>query len=85
MSRATLRDVRSVDGKPVNNRDKRILDLIRQASKTDSVEKELARINREGQRYDLDFSVTNTTALNSRRLPATNLCLDYLPSTCPIS
>jgi hypothetical protein len=43
-----LRDVRSVDGKPVNNRDKRILDLIRQAGKTDSVEKELARINREG-------------------------------------
>jgi hypothetical protein len=58
---AELRDVRSVDGKPVNNRDERILDLIRQASKTGSVEKELARINREGQRYDLDFWVTNTT------------------------
>ena len=60
--RNELRDVRSVDGKPVNNRDKRILDLIRQAAKTDSVEKELARIARESQRYDGDCSVDNTTA-----------------------
>jgi hypothetical protein len=58
---AELRDVRSVDGKAVNNRDKRILDLIRNAGKTDSVEKELARIDREGHRYDLDFTVSNTT------------------------
>ena len=56
-----LRDVRSVDGKPVNNRYKRILDLIRQAGKTDSLEKELARIKDEGQRYDGGCSVNNTT------------------------
>jgi hypothetical protein len=58
---AEYRDVRSVDGKPVKNRDKRMLDLIRQAGKTDSIEKELARIVGEGTRYDRDCSVDNTT------------------------
>jgi len=61
VERTELRDVRSVDGKPVNTRDKRILDLIRQAGKTDSVEKEFALIRRENQRYDDDCSVNNTT------------------------
>jgi hypothetical protein len=56
-----LRDVRSVDGKPVNNRDKLILDLIRQAGKTDSVEREIERIELEGLRYDGDCSVYNST------------------------
>ena len=58
---AEYRDVRSVDGKPVNNRDKRILDIIRQAGKTDSVEKEIALINRESLRYDDGCSSNNTT------------------------
>ena len=58
---AEYRDVRSVDGKPVKNRDKRILDIIRQAGKTDSVEKEIALINRESLRYDDGCSWNNTT------------------------
>jgi hypothetical protein len=58
---AEYRDVRSVDGKPVKNRDKRILDLIRQADKTDSIEKEIALITRESQRYDVGCSVNSTT------------------------
>jgi hypothetical protein len=59
--RTEYRDVRSVDGKPANNRDKRVLDLIRQAGKTDSVEKEFTRIERENNRYDGGCSVNNTT------------------------
>ena len=58
---AELRDVRSVDGKPVKSRDKRILELIQQAGKTDSIEKEIALINRESLRYDGDYRATNTT------------------------
>ena len=48
----------------MNNRDKRILDLIRQAGKTDSVEKELALINRESLRYDLDGCGSNNTTVH---------------------
>jgi hypothetical protein len=58
---AELRDVRSVDGKPVKNRDKRILDLVRQVGKTDSVEKEIERINRESHRYDGKYRDMYTT------------------------
>lgn len=60
-----LRDIRSVDGKPVKNRDKRILDLIRQAGTRDSVEKEFAAIARESLRYDGGCSVNNTTGPGS--------------------
>ena len=60
-----LRDIRSVDGRPVKNRDKRILDLIRQAGKRDSVEKEIALIARESLRYDGDCSANNTTGPGS--------------------
>ena len=45
----------------MKNRDKRILDIIRQAGKTDSVEKEIALINRESLRYDDGCSWNNTT------------------------
>ena len=58
---AEYRDVRSVDGKLVKSRDKRILDLIRQADNTDSIDKEIALINRESVRYDIGCSVYNTT------------------------
>ena len=47
------RDVRSVDGKPVNDRSERALKLLTNASKAKSIEKELEAINREGERYDL--------------------------------
>jgi hypothetical protein len=62
---AEYRDVRSVDGEPVKNRDKRILDLIQRADKTDSIEKEIALINRESQRYDVGCTWINTTVYPS--------------------
>jgi hypothetical protein len=58
---AEYRDIRSVDGKLVKSRDKRILDLIRRADNADSTEKEIALINRESVRFDIGCNVYNTT------------------------
>jgi hypothetical protein len=46
------RDVRSVDGKPVDRRGNRTLDLITQAANATKLEEELRLINEESQRYD---------------------------------
>jgi hypothetical protein len=54
-STAEYRDVRSVDGKPVAKRNTRALELLTRAPQSTSVEKELDLINRESQRYDLEF------------------------------
>ncbi|HLG55102.1 MAG TPA: hypothetical protein VI485_07200 [Vicinamibacterales bacterium] len=48
------RDVRSVDGKAVEKRGERALKLLTNASRADSLEKELRAINRETFRYEFD-------------------------------
>jgi hypothetical protein len=52
---AEYRDVRSVDGKAVEKRSKRALDVLTRASQSTSTKKELDLINLEGQRYDRDL------------------------------
>ena len=48
------RDVRSVDGKVIENRGERALKLLTNASQADSLEKELQAITRETFRYEFD-------------------------------
>jgi hypothetical protein len=55
------RDVRSVDGKAVGERGERVLKLLANASKRDSLEKELEAINRETQRYEFRRYLRNHT------------------------
>jgi len=59
---AEFRDVRSVDGKAVEKRSKRALDVLTRASHSNSIKKELDQINREGLRYDLGYSFFGLTA-----------------------
>lgn len=49
---AEYRDTRVVDGKPVTNHGDHALKLLTAAAKTDSIEKELNRINDESRKYD---------------------------------
>jgi hypothetical protein len=55
------RDVKAVDGKAIENRGGRVLDLIRRAQNAGSAEQELRLINRESQRYDFDVHVAGLT------------------------
>lgn len=55
------RDVKSVDGKPMEDRNRRVLDLIRRAANAGSAEQELRLINRESQRYDFNAHVAGFT------------------------
>jgi hypothetical protein len=55
------RNVRLVDGKEVAGRDRRVEQLFGRLAKADSMKKELERLNREGQRYDLNYSAYNHT------------------------
>ena len=71
-SMSEYRNVRSVDGRAVAKRDERLANLFGRLSKADSVKKELDRINRESQRYDLHYSVNGFT-LNEGLLLSENL------------
>jgi hypothetical protein len=53
---AEYRNVRVVDGVAVAKREERLMNLFNRLAKSDSVKKELDRINREGRRYDLAYS-----------------------------
>jgi hypothetical protein len=55
------RDVRSVDGKPVEKRSGRALEVLTRAAQSASIKKELEVINRESLRYDLDYNFTGGT------------------------
>lgn len=55
------RDVRLVDGKAVEQRGKRALDLITRATTSASLEEELRLINKAGTRYDFSRSVGGFT------------------------
>ena len=57
-SMAEYRDVYEVDGAPVAGRQERVLALFEKQGRAKSVREELDRINREGSRYDLDYTVT---------------------------
>lgn len=58
---AEYRDVREVDGEPVENRQERVLALFTKQASQKSVRDELKRISREGSRYDLDYTVSGLT------------------------
>lgn len=60
-SMAEYRDVRTVDGAPVEGRQERVVALFERQSRSGSVREELARVNREGSRYDLDRTVGGLT------------------------
>jgi hypothetical protein len=55
------RNVRTVDGKEVAGRDRRVEQLFGRLAKADSKKKELERIRRESKRYDLNYSVYGLT------------------------
>ena len=55
------RNVREVDGRTVTERDKRVLKLFERLAKAKSLDKELERIDREGNRYDLTDRYTGLT------------------------
>jgi hypothetical protein len=55
------RDVRAVDGKPIAKRSERALDVIQRAMRAESLKRELEVIDRENQRYDLNFRITEAT------------------------
>jgi hypothetical protein len=55
------RNVRSVDGKVVAGRDRRVEQLFGRLAKADSRKKELERIRRESKRYDLNYSFYGQT------------------------
>ncbi|HEY0174648.1 MAG TPA: hypothetical protein VGB98_26765 [Pyrinomonadaceae bacterium] len=58
---AEYRNVRMVDGKEVAGRDRRVEQLFGRLAKADSRKKELERIQRESQRYDLNYSAYGLT------------------------
>jgi hypothetical protein len=64
---AEYRYVHAVDGVPVAKREERMLKFYDRLAKSDSVKKELERINRESQRYDLTHSFYGLTV--SQGLP----------------
>ena len=70
------RDVRDVDGKPVKKRGERALDVIRRAMRATSLERELQIIDRENQRYDLNFRLNDATVNQGALGP--KFRLDYL-------
>ena len=55
------RDVKSVDGVAIKKREARLVSLLNKSAKADSVKKELDRISRESQRYDLKHSYYGMT------------------------
>jgi hypothetical protein len=55
------RDVKSIDGVEVKKREARFVSLLNKSARTDSVKKELERINRESRRYDLNYSFYGMT------------------------
>jgi len=55
------RDIRSVDGKPIEKRGKRALDLFGRVSQAKSLEQELELVDRESQRYELHYRVIGST------------------------
>lgn len=55
------RDVKSVDGAPVKKREARLVNLLAKSAKSDSLKKEMDRIQRESQRYDLRNSFYGMT------------------------
>lgn len=71
-SMSEYRNVRSIDGRAVAQREARLVNLFGRLAKADSVRKELDRINRESRRYDLDYSVYGFT-LNEGLLLSENL------------
>jgi hypothetical protein len=71
-SMSEYRNVRMVDGVTVAKRGERLVNLFSRLAKADSVKKELDRINRESQRYDLDNSFYGLT-LNEGLLLSENL------------
>ena len=56
-----FRDVRSVDGKAVNRRGERAFKLLTDASKKDSLQKELETIKRETRKYEFNFHLQGFT------------------------
>lgn len=56
-----FRNVISVDGKRVDNSEKRAQDFFEEIAKADSSTKELDKIDKEGSRYDEEVSVTGLT------------------------
>jgi hypothetical protein len=58
---AEYRNVRLVDGREVAGRDRRVEQLFGRLAKADSRKKELERIQRESNRYDLNYSLYNHT------------------------
>ena len=67
-SMSEYRDVRSVDGRAVAKREERLVNLFGRLAKAGSVKKELDRITRESQRYDLRYSINNFTLLEGQLL-----------------
>ncbi|MET0621892.1 MAG: hypothetical protein ABW250_02825 [Pyrinomonadaceae bacterium] len=55
------RNVRTVDGKEVAKRDRRVEQLFGRLAKADSIKKELERVRRESKRYDLNYSFYGMT------------------------
>jgi len=55
------RDVKSVDGVAIKKREARVMNLLHKSAKADSVKKELDRISRESQRYNLRNSFYGMT------------------------
>lgn len=55
------RDIRSVDGKAIEKRGKRALDLFGRVSQAKSLEQELQLVDRESQRYELHYRVIGST------------------------
>lgn len=58
---AEYRDVKSVDAAPIAGREQRVQELFSKQSRLKSVRDELKRINAEGSRYDLDYTVSGLT------------------------
>ena len=56
-----FRNIKSVDGKPLNNTETRAQSLFETVSKAESSDKELQKIEDESQRYDEDIAVTGLT------------------------
>jgi hypothetical protein len=54
-----FRDVRTVDGKPVERRGERALELLKRAARQDTIRKELETIDREHRRYEFGRGVRN--------------------------
>jgi hypothetical protein len=55
------RDVRSVDGRPIERRSERALQLLTSAAKAESIEKELESIDRETSRHEFNRHLRGTT------------------------